>query len=191
MMIGTDLSSSSIPTYPLSWKYKLRHDMLQVTSISDIRQQSNIYNDLDIEKQYECVDETPDSNIVFDTHCDVSTLNYNIDFVENFDGNEIYVMYDDIFWHGLTRDINEISQSKDDVDQLIYEVIKRDFLFNTWCEENNKNLVRFVVQNYHAFIDGDDQELQYFYGCGDKKLISKYIKYINKSRNKKIKLELA
>lgn len=170
--------SSSFIAPPLSWRNKLEHDMHQIIDVSDSRNQ--VINTKYINGEF-----IPEEDAIMDLHCNVGSLEYNIDFVMNFDNQEILIMIDDVFWHGLTRNVDELSKSIDEVDQLIFEVMKRDFIFNKYCEDNKKNLIRFVAQDYFGWMSGCGDDIMPFYSCGSKKIINKYVKFLNASRNQK------
>lgn len=199
----------------LSWKKALNADLIESGSFTFKEQQIthivvpieeppdiNIPENDDIDpqicEQYKLSSSSSEYNTIcencsnfnecFDIHCKISDL-YPIDFVIKFENTKIFMMVDNVFWHGLGRNLDELFKSEDGEDILVASILMNDVRFAQYCEKNKKTLIRFVDTDVEDFIKGKIDRLEPYISYGDEKLINRFVKNINKSKGKAVKLK--
>jgi hypothetical protein len=117
----------------------------------------------------------------YDQHCVAGGNNYAIDIISTKLGFNVYVMIDDDFWHGLTRNMDLINNPQSEIDALISQVYFRDSVFNNECKKKNILLVRFSARDISLFLMLRKQELIPYFATGPKTKIKKFFKMLNSS----------
>lgn len=67
----------------------------------------------------------------------------------------LYIQLDGVYWHGLTRPIEEIKNSSTPRDKVIYGTWCRDQRQNQWFKENNLKLLRITDEE---FIEAEENK---------------------------------
>jgi hypothetical protein len=100
-----------------------------------------------------------DRQIFFQT----DKTNHVIDFVVNIGDENILIMQDSSYWHGLDRPIEQIQEHQKKRDKMIDKIYNKDLYLETYCQENNINLIRFADNmNEPYFVCGKSNVIDIF-----------------------------
>jgi hypothetical protein len=115
----------------------------------------------------------------YDDHCNINDDNYKVDYI--VPENNILVMIDDDFWHGLSLSEEELKSPKSQIEAMITEIYLRDQYFNEHCRSKKLPLVRFSVREISLFtMSRTDSVVPYFH-CGPKRKVEKFFKLYSTS----------
>jgi hypothetical protein len=159
----------------------------------DIREpfKKRVFFDFDAEQQQENVlfcgkagdfslcKDCNDFSKCYDNHCNINDDNYKIDYV--VPQNNIYVMIDDDFWHGLTLSEEDLNNPSSQIDIMITEIYLRDQYFNEHCKSKKLPLVRFSARDISLFTMSRVESIVPYFWCGPKRKVEKFFKLYSTS----------
>ena len=179
-------------SFPISWTKNLNADLTSEQQPTIIEPPSTIElsyvfcgKEGTIEQCKKCLQ----YESCFDQHCSIADDRYYIDYSisESIVGTELFVMIDDIFWHGLSHPIELIENPETDVDFLISQIYTRDKFFNEHCIKNKVPLIRFSSRAVSLFLMNRSDSIVPHFTSGSKVKVKKFISLLGTSIDSFIK----
>lgn len=89
--------------------------------------------------------------------------NHVIDFLVKINNENVFIMQDSSYWHGLNRTFEEIQKHKNKRDRVIEKIYNKDRYLENFCQENNINFIRFA-----------DKLSEPYFVCGKSEIIDAF-----------------
>lgn len=172
---------------PISWIKNLNADLTTNQPVDNpfnrVSEEAHSYVFCGKEGTIEQCKKCEQYNSCFDQHCSFSDDRYYIDYSipEKIVGTELFIMIDDIFWHGLSHPEEILKNPETDIDLLISQIFSRDKFFNEHCLKNKIPLIRFSSREVSLFLMNRTDSIIPYFISGSKIKTKKFISLLGSS----------